>query len=113
LFSLHAEAVRGVSFLWIRDLSYPDSIAILPFVLPLLGAGVNLLPILMTLISVAASLTQPAGSMTPNLITRQRRNLLLMATGFFLLFYPFPASMVLYWTTSNTLQLVEQTIRRD
>ncbi len=107
------EAVSGVGFLWIRDLSSPDSVAMLPFVLPLLGSGINLLPMLMTLFSIAAGWTQHFGNMTPELVARQRRNLSLMAVGFLLLFYPFPASMVLYWTTSNALQLVEQTVRRS
>jgi hypothetical protein len=31
-----------------------------------------------------------------------------MALGFFLLFYTFPASMVLYWTSTNSVQLVTQ-----
>ncbi len=107
-----AEAMAGVSFLWVRDLSYPDSIAMLPFALPLLGSGVNLLPMLMAFFTIAASLTQQSEGMTPKLIAKRRRNLSLMTVGFFVLFYPFPASMVLYWTTTNVFQLAEQTLQR-
>lgn len=32
----------------------------------------------------------------------------IMAAGFLLLFYPFPAGMVLYWTMANVLHLVQQ-----
>ena len=40
----------------------------------------------------------------------QRHGLYFMAAAFFLLFFTFPASMVLFWTTSNFLQFVKQTI---
>jgi membrane protein insertase Oxa1/YidC/SpoIIIJ len=31
---------------------------------------------------------------------------------FFLLFYTFPAGMVLYWTSTNAFQLLSQEMRR-
>ncbi|WP_019216301.1 YidC/Oxa1 family membrane protein insertase [Legionella tunisiensis] len=42
----------GEEFLWINNLAYPDSIFILPFYLPGLGNTVNLLPVIMTLITI-------------------------------------------------------------
>ena len=44
----------------------------------------------------------------PSDMKAQKRNLYLMAAGFLILFYPFPAGMVLYWTLSNILQTVQQ-----
>ncbi|HCX24208.1 MAG TPA: protein translocase component YidC, partial [Cytophagales bacterium] len=41
------------------------------------------------------------------LLRQQKRKLYLMAFAFFILFYTFPAGMVLYWTTSNSLQLIK------
>jgi len=41
---------------------------------------------------------------------RQTWPLLLMTFGFFVLFYPFPAGMVLYWTMANLLHLIQQWI---
>ena len=35
----------GISFLWIKDLSYPDTIINLPFSIYLLGDSINLLHI--------------------------------------------------------------------
>jgi len=35
-----------------------------------------------------------------------------MALAFFLLFYTFPASMVLYWTSTNAVQFLSQEIGR-
>jgi len=39
------------------------------------------------------------------LIPKQVRNMLLLAVGFFALFYTFPAGMVLYWTTNNLISV--------
>jgi len=100
--------LHGVRFLWIRDLARPDELWRLPACLPFFGCHLNLLPVLMSSISIAAVLRARSAHLTPALIRRQRRNLMAMAVGFFLLFYTFPASMVLYWTSTNSLQLVTQ-----
>ena len=36
---------------------------------------------------------------------KQVRNMLLLAAVFFVLFYTFPAGMVLYWTTNNLISV--------
>jgi YidC/Oxa1 family membrane protein insertase len=100
--------LHGVRFLWIRDLARPDELWRLPACLPFFGCHLNLLPVLMSSISIAAVLRARSAHLTPALIRRQRRNLTAMALGFFLLFYTFPASMVLYWTSTNSVQLVTQ-----
>jgi membrane protein insertase Oxa1/YidC/SpoIIIJ len=100
--------LHGVRFLWIRDLARPDELWRLPACLPFFGCHLNLLPVLMSSISIAAVLRARSVHLTPALIRRQRRNLTAMAVGFFLLFYTFPASMVLYWTSTNSVQLVTQ-----
>ena len=41
-----AQYFQGQGFLWIKDLSQPDRLIILPFYLPLLGNEFNILPIL-------------------------------------------------------------------
>ena len=41
-------------------------------------------------------------------VKKQKRNLYFMAFAFFVLFYPFPAAMVLYWTLANILQFIQQ-----
>ena len=50
--------------------------------------------------------------LTPALVRRQRRNLAGMTLLFFLLFYTFPAGMVLYWTSTNAFQLLSQEVAR-
>ncbi|HEV8225400.1 MAG TPA: membrane protein insertase YidC [Methylomirabilota bacterium] len=100
--------LHGVRFLWIRDLARPDELWRLPACLPFFGCHLNLLPVLMSSISIGAVLQARSAHLTPPLVRRQRRNLTAMALGFFLLFYTFPASMVLYWTSTNSVQLVTQ-----
>jgi YidC/Oxa1 family membrane protein insertase len=104
--------LHGVSFLWIGDLSRPDELRRLPACLPFFGCYLNLLPFLMSGISIAALLRFHSPVLTPGLIRRQRRNLTGMALLFFLLFYTFPASMVLYWTSTNAVQLISQEVGR-
>ena len=40
------------------------------------------------------------------------KSLVGMTLLFFLLFYTFPASMVLYWTSTNSVQLISQEVGR-
>jgi len=100
--------IDGSQFLWIGNLAYPDKVASLPFALPWLGEGLNLLPVLMTFVSVLATVVFTNNYDSNKDISNQKRNLYLMAAAFLILFYPFPASMVLYWMTSNAVHLIQQ-----
>jgi YidC/Oxa1 family membrane protein insertase len=100
------------SFAWIQDLSRPDALARLPVCVPFFGCDVNLLPFLMSGVSLATLLRFRSSVLTPPLVRRQRRNLMAITALFFLLFYTFPASMVLYWTSTNSFQLVSQELGR-
>jgi membrane protein insertase Oxa1/YidC/SpoIIIJ len=101
-----------VPFLWIQDLSRPDALLRLPLCVPFFGCDVNLLPFLMSGVSLAALLTFRSAVLTPTLVRGQRRNLAGMTLLFFLLFYTFPAGMVLYWTSTNAFQLAAQELKR-
>lgn len=100
--------LAGAAFLWIPDLAYPDAIARLPTTLPMLGNQLNLLPIVMTLITLFSTLIYSNRLLPEAELRRQKRNLYLMSAAFLLLFYPFPAAMVLYWTLANLLQTIQQ-----
>jgi YidC/Oxa1 family membrane protein insertase len=102
--------LAGQSFLWISDLAYPDSISTLRGAIPMFGSSVSLLPVLMTAVTVLATLLHQDRLATPQEVKRQKRNLYLLASAFFILFYPFPAVMVLYWTMVNVLQIFQQKI---
>jgi YidC/Oxa1 family membrane protein insertase len=114
VFDMLAEdfGLNGVRFLWIPDLSRPDSFAQLPVCLPFFGCDLNVLPFLMAGVSFVVLLRFRAMALTPTLVRRQRRNLAGMNTLFFLLFYTFPAGMVLYWTSTNAFQLASEEARR-
>lgn len=100
-------ALNGAPFLWIDDLAAPDRLGSLPVALPFFGGDLNLLPVLMTAITVLSALVQRDESLTLSMLRRQQRQLYFMAGGFFLLFYTFPAGMVLYWTANNFWHLVK------
>ena len=62
----------------------------------------------MTLVTVLSSLLHRDESLSGPLLRRQRQRLHWMAALFFVLFYTFPAGMVLYWTTSNVLHFLKE-----
>lgn len=99
-------ALDGQSFLWIDDLARPDQWIALPLTLPFFGGYLNLLPVLMTGITLLTSWKQTDPHLTPELERAQTKRLYLMAGAFFLLFYTFPAGMVLYWTMNNLLHVL-------
>lgn len=100
-------ALHEIAFLWIADLGKPDRLAELPFVLPFFGGWLNLLPFLMTGLSVLAAWLQQDATLSPDLQRQQSVRLYLMSAAFFVLFYTFPAGMVLYWTSSNLFHLLK------
>lgn len=108
-FDMLAENIHlsGESFLWIADLSHPDMLWQMPFRLPFFGEHLNLLPFIMTGFSVVASKLHSHPAMDAAQRRKQARNLLAMAFGFLVLFYTFPAGMVLYWTTNNLISVIK------
>ena len=102
------DKIVGHSFMWISDLAYPDAVFDFGVHIPLLGNSINLLPILMTLLTVFAALLHQNKIVSAKELRKQKLNLYFMALGFFLLFYPFPSAMVLYWTFANIWQLIQQ-----
>lgn len=107
-FNMLAENIwlSGQSFLWISDLSRPDSVMALPFSIPFLGGSLNLLPFIMTGLNIPATLWQGASMESAELRQRHYRRSWVMSLVFLLLFYTFPAAMVLYWAVNNLFSLV-------
>ena len=108
-FDMLAENIHllNAGFLWISDLSRPDDLFRLPFRLPFFGAELNLLPFLMTGLSIVASALHNPLALNAELRKKQVRNMLLLAVAFFALFYTFPAGMVLYWTSNNLISVIK------
>ena len=110
IFNTLAEMTQFIDadFLWINSLAYPDSIAELSFAIPLLGSEINILPILMSLIVIISTIFYKNDYLSNVRIKKQKNNLYLMAILFFVLFYTFPSSMVLFWLSSNLIQILFQ-----
>ncbi len=113
-FDMLAENIHlsGESFLWITDLSHPDAFMQLPFSLPFFGGYLNLLPFIMTGFSFVASKLHSHPAMDADQQRKHARNLVLMSLGFLVLFYTFPAGMVLYWTTNNLISVIKTLWKR-
>ena len=89
---------RGAHLLWISDLAYPDSVGQLPISLPLVGGELSLLPLIMAAVTLALGYISNNHKMSIGSV--------LLAIAFLVLFYPFPAVLVLYWTLVNVWHLV-------
>jgi membrane protein insertase Oxa1/YidC/SpoIIIJ len=88
-------AIQGVSFLFINDLGKPDAL------LPIAG-GINVLPILMTIINCAA-----AAVYTRGLHIKDKIQLYGMSFVFLALLYNSSSGLILYWTLNNVLSLIK------
>jgi len=100
----YAVELRGHGFLWVQDLSMPDTLFTieLPFEIPFLGASlpVNILPILMAVTMVIQM------SMTPKTGDKmQQRMMMFMPFMFFFFCYNFASALALYWTTQNIFSI--------
>ncbi|MCQ2601435.1 MAG: membrane protein insertase YidC [Treponema sp.] len=102
---------RGALFIpkWIPDLSTGDSVYTLKFDIPLMGNQIRILPV----IYVASQLL--SGKITQYGQTGAGQNqatMKFMMYGmpimFFFMFYNAPAGLLLYWLTSNILQMIQQ-----
>ena len=103
IFGLTTESAifREAAFLWMDDLSLPDALFSLPFVIRGLGGGLNALPLLLGIVSVPASyrlrLLNPVGS------SSVRWTALRLSLVIVVLFYSFAAALVVYWITVNVV----------
>jgi YidC/Oxa1 family membrane protein insertase len=104
-------ALAETPWFWIDDLSRPDAFLALPGNVPFFGSDFNLLPVIMTALSVLAAMTHRDAHLTAPLLVIQKQRLYFLSLLFLVLFYTFPAGMVLYWTTNNLLHLVASRFR--
>lgn len=104
---------RGAMFIpnWIPDLSVGDSIWQFPGAIPFLGwTDLRILPIVYVISQIVFSkITQP-----PSSDQQQNSTMKMMMYGmpvfFFFMFYNAPAGLLIYWTCTNFLMLVQQLI---
>ncbi len=102
---------RGAMFIpgWIPDLSVPDTVYTFPFNIPFLGNQLHLLPIIYVISQLLFGKVTQAPGATP-----QNGSMKFMMYGmpliFFFIFYKAPSGLLLYWTVSNLLTLVQQVV---
>ena len=98
-----AVELRGAHFLWVADLSQPDT---------LFYAGtfpINLLPLIMGATMLwQAQLTPPSPGMDPT----QQKIMKYMPLMFMVFLYNYSAALTLYWTTNNLLTIFQTKVTK-
>lgn len=103
-------SLRGAMFIpgWIPDLSIPETIFKLPFNIPLIGNNIHLLPIVYTVsmilsMKITQNSTASTGSKGMNWFMTYGMSLI-----FFFVLYNAPSGLLVYWTVSNILSILQQ-----
>ena len=97
--------LRGAHFLWVSDLSKPDTL----FVIPGTAMPFNLLPLIMGVTMLwQARLTPPSPGMDP----MQAKMMRYMPLMFLVFLYNFSAGLALYWTVQNLLTIAQTKLTR-
>ena len=100
LYQMLAQAVelRNAKFLWVKDLSQPDTVAHLP----LLGLPINIIPLCMAATQIwLMAMTPKTGDPT------QRRVMMFMPLIFLFICYNFAAALALYYTAQNLFSILQ------
>jgi len=97
--------LRGASFLWIPDLSSPDTL----FFLPVLGLPFNLMPLIMGGTMLYQARLTPA---SPGMDPAQQTMMRYMPLMFMFILYGMSSGLTLYWTVQNLLSIVQTKLTR-
>lgn len=97
-----AVELRNNGFLWVQDLSQPDTVA------RVAGVPINILPLIMAGTMLAQMrLTPKAGDPV------QQRIMMFMPLIFIALCYNYAAALALYWSVQNIFSIVQLYVTRD
>ena len=115
LFALLGSAVelRGAPFfLWINDLSAPDTLIELPFTIPLIFMQIDAIRLLPIINGLTTWLQQKfVGNMTPTTDNMQAKLMQFMPLIFVFIFYNWASGFVLYWLCNNVFTIAQQYIQ--
>jgi YidC/Oxa1 family membrane protein insertase len=98
--------LRGAHFLWVADLSKPDTL----FLIPGIDFPFNLLPLLMGASMLWQSHLQPP---SPGMDPAQQKMMRYMPLLFLVFLYNYSAGLALYWTVNNLLTIVQTKLTRS
>jgi len=105
---------RGAMFIphWIPDLSTGDVVKTFNFNIPLLGNQLRLLPVIYVGTQLlSGKITQYGQTAAPGQSQATMKFMMYgMPLMFFFIFYNAPSGLLLYWLTSNVLQIFQQLI---
>lgn len=98
-----AVEMRGHSFLWVHDLSMPDTV----YTIPVLGGiPINPLPILMTITMFIQMKVSPQPTMADNPQMQMQMKIFKVMPFLFMFFcYNFASALALYWTVQNIISI--------
>jgi len=101
---------KGAGFLWIKDLSQPDQLMLLPYALPIIGNEINILPFVMAVIMfLQQKLSMKNVVITdPTQATQQKIMLIFFPIFLGFIFYKFSSGLVLYFTVFYALSTLTQ-----
>jgi YidC/Oxa1 family membrane protein insertase len=101
----HSIDLRHSPFLWIQDLSEPEMLFDIPYV----GIPFRVLPLLMGAAwFISQKMTPMSTAMGGENMKLQMKLMQYMPIFFIYLFWSLPSGLVLYWTVSNVLSIVQQ-----
>jgi len=100
-------ALKGAHFLWVKDLSGPDRLFVLPNALPLLGNEINLLPIVFAILMFIQQKISVVKT-SPEAQQQQKMMVVLLPIIFAFFLYHMPAGLVIYWLVNSSLMLIYQ-----
>ncbi|MDI6605823.1 MAG: membrane protein insertase YidC [Candidatus Omnitrophota bacterium] len=104
---MRSVALKGANFLWIKDLSEPDRLFILPNALPILGNEINILPIIMA-IGMFFQQKMSMVSTGSSTAEQQKMMMIIFPVMFGFIFYHMPSGLVLYWLINSMLMTAYQ-----
>jgi YidC/Oxa1 family membrane protein insertase len=108
--------LRGAHFLWVADLSKPDTLFLIPGVtfIPIIstpdGLPFNLLPLLMGAAMLWQSHMQPPA---PGMDPAQQKMMRWLPGIFILFLYNYSAGLALYWTVNNLLTVLQTKVIKN
>jgi len=105
-----AEYFQGQGFLWIKDLTQPDRLIILPFYLPLLGNELNILPIVTGFLMFVQQKVASKNVVVTDeqQATQQKMMMYILPVMMTCMFYKFASSWALYFFIFYTLSTFTQ-----
>ncbi len=97
---MSAVELRGASFLWVCDLSHPDTV----WTIPGIDFPLNPMPLLMAVTMLWQTQLTPAA---PGMDPMQQKLMKYMPLIIVVFLYKFAAAMTLYWTVQNLLTVLQ------